>query len=244
MLSMRWVTRRRRWGGPSNRGATASEAEPRRPSRRSRAPFQPDDEWADTVLREDTPGLRRRAASYVRHMWAWVLELNGVRADAAYIEDLVQDVLVDTLLGTRAWNPSRCSLGWHVLGAIDSRIGHELDRAKHRPHFSLEVLNDALSVDMEDALAAANPASNAEDALLATQVLAKLRELAAGDHEVLAVLDAICAGIVERADVISATGMSPRQYDAARNRLDRLVEELLHGTVSRDGKGTEGGRTR
>ena len=189
----------------------------------------------EMVSREATPDLRRRAASYVRHMWAWVLELHGVRADAAYIEDLVQDVLVDTLLGTRAWNPSRCSLGWHVLGAIDSRIGHELDRAKHRPHFSFEVLNDALAVDVEDALAAANPASNPEDALLATQVLAKLRGLAADDHEVLALLDAICAGIVEHADVMSATGMSPRQYDATRNRLDRLVEELPHSAVPRAG---------
>ncbi len=168
-------------------------------------------------------------------MWAWVLELNGVRAYAAYIADLVQDVLFDTLLGTRDWNPCRCSLRWHVLGAIDSRIGHELDRAKHRPHFSFEVLNDALIVDVEDALAAANPASNPEDALLATQVLAKLRELAADDHEVLALLDAICAGLVERADVMSATGMSPRQYDAARNRLDRLVEELPQSTVPRAG---------
>jgi DNA-directed RNA polymerase specialized sigma24 family protein len=187
----------------------------------------------EMVLREATPGLRRRAASYVRHMWAWVLELNGVRADAAYIEDLVQDVLVDTLLGTRAWNPSRCSLGWHVLGAIDSRIGHELHRAKDRPHFSLEVLDETLAAAVEDALAAANPASNAEDALMATWVLAKLRELAAGDREVLVLLDAICAGIVERADVMYATGMSLREYDAARNRMDRLVEELPHSAVPR-----------
>lgn len=184
-------------------------------------------------MREATPDLRRRAASYVRRTWAWILELNGVRADAAYIEDLVEDVLADTLLGTRAWDPNRCSLRWHVVGAIDSRIGHELHRAKDRPHFSLEVLDETLVAAVEDALAAANPASNAEDALTAARVLAKLRELADGDREVLALLDAIGAGLVERADVMSATGMSLREYDAARNRLDRLVEDLPHSAVPR-----------
>lgn len=179
----------------------------------------PDEKRRAAFLREATPELRRNAEGFARRR---------ARGDAAYAEEMVQDVLGDTWLGVVSWDPDRVSLQQHVLSVIASRTGHDHSRAQRFPHVSLEVLDETEMTEVEDALAKTASVSNAEDALATARTLAKARELAAADRKILSLIEAICAGYTERADLLRVTGMSKRTYRATRRRLGQLLESLPH----------------
>jgi len=167
---------------------------------------------------------------------AVLAELKGGRADAAFIEDLVEDGLADTLLGRLSWDPEQRSLRLHVRSAIHSRMWHDRQRAGRRPHFSLEVLNATLATDLENALAAATPASNAEDALMTAQVVARLRELTCAEVAKLK----ISRRPVSHGEVIAlpaaagAEGAEPADSDASRYtaRYSPRNDEESHAKIS------------
>jgi hypothetical protein len=178
-----------------------------------------------------TAALRRKAAGYARRR-ARIVERSGGRGDAAYVEDMVEDVLADTLLGDLSWDPGRMSLEKHVEIAIRSRTGHDWRRAQRLQHAPLEALGESEMTEMEDALTRTRSVSQAEEMLATAQTLEKIRELAAGDRTVVALLDAICEGHIDRADLMQAAGMSKRAYRATRRRLDALLEELPHAVAA------------
>jgi len=174
---------------------------------------------------EATDKLRRQAESFARRR-SRVIEYSGGRADAVFVEELVQDVFTDVLVGELAWDPDRRSLASRVFFTIKARTQQEWKRTCKFQHRSIDAGDDALAGDVENALAETAPASNPETARFVTEVVARIRELAADDRHVLALVDAMCAGLVDRADLMAATGISPREYGAARSRLDRILKDL------------------
>lgn len=183
-----------------------------------------DSRWMAAYMKQATDELRERARRYARNK-ALLVEYSGGRADEAYVEDMVEDVFTNTLLGVLSWNPDRGKLSSHVFLAIRSRIRHDWERAVSLPHVSMDAADETFQ-EVEDVLAETMPVTNAERALLSTEVIARLRKLAADDREVLVLLDAMCAGALDRGALMQATGMSARTYAAARSRLDRFVAEL------------------
>jgi hypothetical protein len=184
-----------------------------------------DKRWLAEYTEQATDKLRERAKRYARKK-ALLVEYSGGRADEAYIEDTVEDAFTNTLLGISSWNPDKgVKLSSHIFLAIRSRIRHDWERAASLPHLSMEAAEETFQ-EVEGVLAETTPVSNAEEALLSTELIARLRKLAAGDREVLALLDAMQAGFLDRGALMGATGMSPRAYAAARSRLDRLLKKL------------------
>jgi hypothetical protein len=174
---------------------------------------------------EATDKLRRQAESFARRR-SRVIEYSGGRADAVFVEDLVQDVFTDVLIGDLPWDPDQRSLASRVFFTIKARTQQEWKHTCKFQHRSIDAGDDALAGDVENALAGTAPVSNPETARFVTEVVARIRELAADDRHVLALVDAMCAGLVDRADLMSATGITPREYKAARSRLDRILKDL------------------
>jgi DNA-directed RNA polymerase specialized sigma24 family protein len=143
----------------------------------------------------------------------------------SYAADLVQDVIVDTWAGVLAWDPARVDLKGHVRRAIKSRSRHAYLRAKRRPHQTLDLDEPPIAAEIVE-----HEARREREDLRrrATAIIEALRELAAGDREVLLLIEAYEAAVSKRAEVLELTGLTMRQYKAARERLTRLRDSLPH----------------
>lgn len=220
---------------PSERSSTLNPEQPatltlgqstgrERPGRRT-APMH-DDNWMAAYREQATPALRQRAERFARYL-ARIVEYCGGRGDSAYVEDLVHDVYTDTLLGKLSWNPERkIKLARHIFLAIRSRVRHDYEHLATFPHASMDSLDEMQQAEIENALEETTPVAKPEVMRSIIEIVERLRELAAGDREVVALLDGMCAGVLERSALMEATGLSARAYDAARRRLDHLVAQL------------------
>lgn len=113
-------------------------------------------------------------------------------------------------------------------------------RLTKKPHYSMDATGDDDSDDddgilgeVEERLFEQSPTSSTDERVFGHELVAKLRELASGDRDVLRLIEAYCAGASERGDAIAIARLPPAAYEAARNRLDRLVQELPNGAVPR-----------
>lgn len=195
-----------------------------------RAPFQPTEAWIEAFEQQFTTKLQLDMKAYARWRGRGVRRCGGLVTDT-YAEDLVATIVMDTLAGVVAWNPDRKTLYQHVQDTIKSRTRHERDRAKKFRAYPIDAAHEDHEKRATRALVEASLQQDAEDvspesAVFASQMIARLRELAAGDKPVLAYLDAIVAGASTAAAIMEHTKMSKRTFRNARDRLSRLVEQL------------------
>ncbi len=194
-------------------------------------PFVPSEEWIEAFTRQMSErsfyDAMWRSAERRGRMISHVRKIDP----EAYALDLVQDIIDDTLEGKIAWDPARVSLRKHVRDAIKSRSRHEYRRAFKRRHASLDEGGEAM-LDELAAISHENDAEKAERMRFAISVVEAIRARASGDPEVLLLLDALERGAHSRAEVLQLVVLTKLQYDAARKRLDRLIEELPNQLIT------------
>jgi hypothetical protein len=201
-------------------------------TRRHEAPPR-DEQWIAEFKRQATAALRWRAVNIAR-FYVLMIAWSGGLVTSAHAEDLVDDAIADTWRGVLTWRPTpKHTLLKHIISSVRSRARRARQKAEHFPIASLDAHGGddddgagALWTDAEEALAARAPAIIASHMLVAIDVFRRVRLLATGDLEVLALLDAMRAGAMDRADLMHATGMSARRNESARRRLDTLLLEL------------------
>jgi hypothetical protein len=148
-------------------------------------------------------------------------------------DDLVDQVILDTVRGRLTWNPDAVALSTHLCGAIRGRTSKLLTRRKPT----------APEEEIDETLAARTP--NADP----TGELAALREVvhkikmhlfyaatAKNDEGVQLLLMAYEEGVEGRSAIGEATGLSPNDVTNARKRLDRLIKELPPELAEATGK--------
>ncbi|MFT3693830.1 MAG: hypothetical protein QM831_11855 [Kofleriaceae bacterium] len=141
----------------------------------------------------------------------------------ADVDDVVMNVVTDTLDGSLTWNPEARTLERHLLDAIAFRVRDQArSRARH-PH--VEYDEDGTGEPLSS-----RSLETCERELdlhsIADQVVTDIRQRAAGDPEVLLLMDTLADGIVDRAEGIRETRFQPAQYDNALRRLRRLTKQL------------------
>jgi hypothetical protein len=156
----------------------------------------------------------------------------GGRSDDVFAEELVQDALGDTIMGTLRWDPDKRTLAQHLIRAIRFRTKDEALRLGQFRHHALVSAGDEESSDVHPiaeeasmALGEAMPATS-EQRAVAAEVMTELRRRAADDKAVLELLDAFEEGATSRDDVMHLTEMSAATYRNARRRLAHLVTQL------------------
>jgi hypothetical protein len=184
-----------------------------------REPFVPTPEWMQAF---ESQWVRETMDFAARYAWKQARKVAHARTiDESYAPELIQDIIDDTLLGVIAWDPDRVSLQKHVLDAIKSRTRHDVAHArKFRP-----VRLDDCTPEAEAKLAEAQQHPTDVSAI-ALAVLAALRVLAQGDREVTLLLDAYDLHVSKKFEVMKLTGLTNKQYRAARGRMERLTEAL------------------
>jgi hypothetical protein len=201
-----WRTRAEQTN-PTNSDASAKEG----PSPVWRAQFKAQ---ATQDMMDDVYGYVARRATWIEHQ--------SGRRSPGLIREMIQDALGDTFAGVVTWDPTRCSLALHLKSVIRSRLSHEFERAEQFAHIDVE---DAAEVELHEQLAKQAASGGALQDYV-EEFERQLRELAADDAAVLALLDAYLAGVTERAQVCRTTGLTKAAYHNAHRRLKRLADNL------------------
>src|SRR5262245_9304330 len=176
------------------------------PTAAEQPPFVPNEEWIDAFESQATDDLRKAAKRFARSRARFVA-IAGGRVDDYYVSSLVQDVLTDTLFGVLAWDPEAKSLECHLFDALRSRTAHDIARAKKLRHQSIDAFDvrsdsSAVMAELESSLELDQQQPTPDALRFSSEVLAKLRELAADDNGVLRLIDAVEHGAVEAKDIM------------------------------------------
>jgi hypothetical protein len=154
---------------------------------------------------------------------AYQLALAGEPVAPDEHEQIVHDAITDTMSLVVTWNRS-IKIELHLYNVILSRIKNGLRSAKKKVRVELDAL------DTDEAAATVRRGSELEAALgraqVTRQLYRELRERAASDREVLAMLDAYYAEVTDRREVMAWTGLTLPEFVNARRRLDRLIAGL------------------
>jgi hypothetical protein len=201
------------------------------------APFAPGEDWIDAFKRECTHKLRLDMKEYARWRGRGVRRAGG-NIDDCYAEDVVSGVLADTLSGVVVWQPKRKTLHQHVQDTIRSRTRHDRKRANRFKHDRIDAPTTTIDKQatrglVEASLVQDHGDDSVQHAIYAREVMQQLRDLAAGDHHVVAYLDGIVAGARTAEEIMEHTEMSTRTFRNARDRLARLVERHDSESVER-----------
>jgi hypothetical protein len=151
--------------------------------------------------------------------------------DLSTPDDRLHTAIVQTLDGTRAWDPERVNLGGHLFGIVSSDISHEVARSEKYDHCSLDDDEhqdlEALREETEDALARCAPTSDEvpTDSVW-TLAIEALRRAADGETAVLRILDAYDDDAFDPREVKRFTRLRTKAYEAAYTRLIELASEL------------------
>jgi len=192
-------------------------------------PTPPTPEVVAQLQRELTPDLLRSLRMWADRACARLLALEG-RDDPAYVSIMVQDAIGDTYAGIRTWEPSRRILRHHLARVIQSRVSHDVERARRRRHVSFHEVDD--SNDENPAAVAMSLRRDDErtrpDGRLAilegrARLFVSLRALSSDDADVLALLDAYEAGHVRRDEAMAHLGWTLPHHVNVRRRLDTSI---------------------
>ncbi len=160
------------------------------------------------------------------------LQKYGVGVDLDQ-DDLVNQVIIDTVRGHLTWKPDAVALSTHLCGAIRARTWKLLKR--RRPAAPEEVIDEVLVEREPDADPTGELAALRD---VVQKVKAHLFRAATekGDEGVQLLLMAYEEGVEGRSAIADATGLSPSDVTNARKRLERLIAELPPELVEAAGK--------
>ena len=196
-----------------------------------KAPSPPDAELLARIERELTQEVYAKVFVYAEMRAGGVMALEG-RTDPQYAMCMVLDAVGDTLDGIRVWNPERRGLRHHLMRVVNSRISHDLGRARRRQHVVYDEPDDEGNneTELEMSLRRDDTRTRPEGTLalreLRERVYGALRALAESDACVLALLGAYEDGCHDRADVMDRLGWPLAEYVNHRRRLNTMVRRL------------------
>jgi hypothetical protein len=193
--------------------------------------FNPDDAWVNEFEKQLTHNLLDRLRNYARPR-AFAVAAAGRKVDDFYTRELVQDAIGDTWSGVLRWDPTCCSLEFHLLRAVQSRTDKHRKHAKENPH---DALGDATIASLnaeQDASNLVSSGDRAERRVFARETMEQLRAAAKQDKQILRVLAAYDAGAQTKDDVLAHARMNDGTYHKAHIRLKRMVRKLTDNTLS------------
>lgn len=188
--------------------------------------FEPDKAWLDAFQQQTTATLIDKLRKYARRRARYVAT-SGYKVDKYFERELVQDVVTDTWSGVLRWDPARCTLKKHLCKAIRTRTHKLHERRIKSPHIYIGDGTKPSRRAERDASTVVADAEYPMQRIFAREVLEQVRAAAAGDKDVLRILDAYQAGAETRDDVLALAKMKERTYHNAHIRLMRIVQNAI-----------------
>ena len=187
-----------------------------------------DDAWEAAFLAQLTHDLADSVAAFAKKRASWLLAKTKRKDDYLWRE-LYQDAITDTWTGEVTWDPHKAPLDLHLKRVIRSRTSMAMRHLTQFPRVSAHAPKLDLEHEMSEAMAANRACERGVDLrTYVDDVIDALYQLAAGDQAVVQLLDCYGRGLLDRRDILRATGMSAATHHNAKRRLLRLVERLPH----------------
>ena len=195
-------------------------------------PTPPSPEVLARMRRELTPDLFRRLQGWAEHACARLLAMEG-RDDPGYPKAMVLDAIGDTYAGIRTWDPERVPFSYFLMRVMNSRLSHEMTRARVRRHIPFHASGDAsddtgmitaMSLQRDDERS--RPEGQLARLEARARVLSSLRALAADDADVLLLLEGYAADDIRRDEVMARQAWTRGRHTNVRRRLATLVGHL------------------
>lgn len=192
--------------------------------------------WRTAYDEQHTPEMMHRLFRHVKGLIKFYRRAGLRSTDTA--EDRVHDALTKLFAESRTWDPSRVDLFGFLVGVVTSDLSAELERFKIAPMVSYdrpfasreddytgEVVEEAANAYAARLIAGGSPVALAcESTHSAWELaLAHLRDRAASDDDVLAMIDSYDLGSIGKRDVMKRLGWSAYRYRRAYERLVRLA---------------------
>ena len=194
--------------------------------------WAPTEEWIKQFQKQCTAKMILGLNQYARTR-ALTVAAAGRKVDDYYARELVQDALGDTWMGVIRWDPSKCSLGYHLATTLDGRADKHRKHAEKHPHYAIGDYDHAPSRAAErDASELVGVADLPAKRVYADQTLAEIRKLAARDKPILRILDAYAAGCETRDEVLAHARMQEHTYKNAYGRMKRIIEHIKNSELA------------
>lgn len=185
-----------------------------------------DSAWEEAYLAQLTHELADSVAAFAKKRAEWINKKQK-RKDEQLWRELFQDALTDTWIGTVTWDPHKAPLDLHLKRVIRSRTAMTMKHLTRFPQVTTYGAKLDLELQMSESMAADRACERGNDlSSYVDDVVAELYMLASGDDAVTKILDCFGDGLLERADIMRATGLARSTYHDARRRLLALVERL------------------
>ncbi len=187
--------------------------------------FTPTEAWIKHYQKQATASLIAGLNQFARTR-AFAVADTGRKVDDYYARELVLDALGDTWLGVVRWDPTKCTLAYHVVRTIEGRADKHRKHAMQRPH---DVIDDATDASRSAERDASERCSDSEEQIArvqASETMARIRLQAAKDLPVLRILDGYDQGCTTKDEVLAHARMKSRTYHNAYGRLRRIVRSL------------------
>lgn len=184
--------------------------------------------WEQAFLAQLTDDLADSVVAFAKKRASW-LEGKTKRKDAYQWRELYQDAITDTWTGDVTWDPQKAPLDLHLKRVIRSRTTMMMKHLVRFPRVSAHSARLDLEHEMSAALVGERASRSAVDLERhVDDVIAGLHLLAVSDPGVTRILECFSEGLVDRRDILRATGMPAPTYDSARRRLLGFVQHLPH----------------
>lgn len=185
-------------------------------------PIPPPRDIVDRIKREvAAPGFLSDLITWADRQCGKLLSIED-RIDPHKATELVNAAVVDTCDGVRIWYPAARTLRRHLEQTVNSRLWHECERARRRRFIALGPVNPddsqdpAAALEIEMSERREDPRTRPDVQLAQREVRAKvfgvLRQRAARDRELLALLDAYETGHHVESDATARLGINGQAF--------------------------------
>jgi hypothetical protein len=182
--------------------------------------------WEEAYLAQLTDELADSVGAFAKKRAAW-LNKKRKRHDDYLWRELLQDALTDTWSGDVTWDPHKAPLELHLKRVIRSRTSMVMKHLTRFPQLNTYGAKLDLELQMSESMAADRASERGVDlGGYVDAVIFELYRLAQGDDAVTTILDCFADGLLDRLDIMHATGMARSTYHDARRRLLALVQRL------------------
>jgi hypothetical protein len=191
--------------------------------------FIPSEHWLEMFDAQCTGLLLQRARRYAAQR-ANDLGWETPGAGAYDPDDIVDDIVTDTLAGALRWDPQKRDFASHLYDAVRSRVTRYARRMVHHPHESIDAVDSAgespLLAEMETQLRADAPEATIETRMRVDEAVHILQNLAHDKPLVQRLLMAFERRAFDKEDVMHEVNLTPAEYHNARRQLARLLDQL------------------
>jgi uncharacterized coiled-coil protein SlyX len=191
--------------------------------------FIPSESWIENFDKQCTEPLLKRARRYAT-LRAQDLGWEQPSAGPHDPDEVVDNIVRDTLAGVLRWDPDVRDFDQHLFDAVRKRITRYARRISEYPHESLDAIDHTgrspVMAAVEMQLRLDGPGDVLDTRVRIAETVACLRKLARRKPLVLRLLTAFERRATEQEDVMREANMTLAEYKTARRQLARFVERL------------------